>query len=96
MSKIYKNDYGHDLRVSVGKDLTDVVETKLLVKKPNGLTTEWSTTVASPATAGVLSHIVTSTDLNMSGQFSIQAYVRYATTAFKGETAKFKVWEKFE
>jgi len=96
MSKVYRGDYGHDLRVTVGKDLTSVVETKLLVKKPNGLETIWTTTVATPVTAGVLSHIITNTDFNMSGQYSIQAYVRFATTAFKGETTKLKIWEKFE
>jgi len=96
MSKIYRGDYGHDLRVTVGKDLTGVSSHKLLVKKPNGLTTEWTTTVATPATAGVLSHTVANGDFNLAGLYLIQAYVVFTTTIFKGETVKLKVWDQYE
>jgi len=96
MSKVYKSDYGHDLRITVGKDLTGVTSHKLYVKKPNGLTAEWATVVATPATAGVLSHTVINGDFNLAGQYLIQAEVVFATTIFKGETVKLKVWERFE
>ena len=96
MGKVYKNTYGQDLRVKVGKDLSTAVSHMLLVKKPNGVETTWLTSIATPPTNGVLSHIITEGELNVLGLYKIQAYVQYASGIFKGETVALRVYDKFQ
>ena len=91
--KIYKDDWGVVFSVLVGIDLTSVSTYKLKVIKPDGRSVEWSCTVASPATAGYLTYTSVAGDLDVSGNYKLNAYVTFASGAFTGETAVFRVYK---
>ena len=97
MGKIYKDDYGHELQFTIGKDLTDATVTKVRVKKPSGVELEWVCTVVTPAIDGVISYTTLYGDFNSDGLYKFQSYVEWSTNQhLKGETWGLKVYKKFE
>jgi hypothetical protein len=91
--KIYKNDWGVVFSVSTGIDLTNATAYKLKIIKPDGRNVEWSCTVATPATSGFLSYTSVSGDLDVDGNFKLNAYITFANGVFTGETAVFRVYK---
>lgn len=95
MAKVYVGDVGTEIHVDVGVPLSDVIETKLLVKKPDGREEEWDASVEDAA-GGRLLHVVSAGELDVAGDYKIQAYVRFADGGeFRGETAILTVFAKW-
>lgn len=91
--KIYQNDWGVVFSVSVGIDLTLASTYKLKINKPDGRNVEWIPTVATPATTGYLTYRSVSGDLDVVGNYKLNAYVTFSTGVFTGETAVFRVYK---
>ncbi len=96
MGKVYKNDYGVLVKVKTGTDLTDVVTKQLKVTKPDGREMNWAATVQSPATEGILYYTTVSGDFDQAGLYKLQAYVTFAGSRFRGETAVFQIFDEFK
>jgi hypothetical protein len=92
--KIYKDDWGVVFSVLVGFDLTGATTYKLKIIKPDGRNATWNCTVATPATAGYLTYTSVAGDLDVTGNYKLNAYVTWAGVgAFTGETAVFRVYK---
>ncbi len=91
--KIYKDDWGVVFSVYVGIDLTSASAYKLKIIKPDGRSVEWTATITSPATSGYLGYTSASGDLDVTGNYKLNAYVTFASGAFTGETAIFRVYK---
>jgi hypothetical protein len=91
--KIYQNDWGVVFSVLVSIDLTLATAYKLKIIKPDGRNVEWIPTVVSPATSGYLTYTSVSGDLDVVGNYKLNAYVTFTTGVFTGETAVFRVYK---
>jgi hypothetical protein len=91
--KIYVGDWGVVFSVLVGIDLTLATAYKLKIIKPDGRNVEWTPTVATPATAGYLTYTSVLGDLDVAGNYKLNAYVTFSTGAYTGETAVFRVYK---
>ena len=91
--KIYQNDWGVIVKVYVGVDLTLATAQKYKVIKPDGRNVEWSCTKETPITAGYLTYTTISGDLDVSGNYKLNAYLTFASGVFTGETAVFRVYK---
>ena len=101
MSRIFKDDFGHELRVDVARDLTGAITSKILVEKPSGVKVDWLAAIADPPTSGILLYTTKPGDLNMAGTYKCHAYIEYGVgqtvvSRYKGELFVFKVFEKFD
>ena len=98
MSKIYVDDIGRTISVSLGIDLTLMTVRQILVYKPNGQQVTWTGTLVGPASNGVLQYTTIAGDLNCSGAWRIQGYVENAggTIKEKGETSIFTVYDQWK
>lgn len=94
--KVYKGDYGVPIEVSVGIDLTNVIVKKLKVLKPNGIKAEWTATVKSPATDGVLTYTTVDGDFDPSGVYKLHAYVTFTGKIYTGQVASFRIYDLWE
>ena len=91
--KIYKDDWGIVFSVSAGIDLTNATTYKLKVIKPDGRNVEWACSIATPATTGYLTYTSVSGDVDVTGSYKLNAYVTFASGAFTGENAVFRVYK---
>lgn len=94
--KVYKGMWGIAVIVKTGMDLSDAIETNLLVSKPNGVKVTWSATIQPPATSGILTYELSAGDINVSGKYKVQAELVYADKKLYGYTAFFMVYEKYD
>ena|SRR4030042_2112786 len=94
--KVYKGNYGVPVRVATGMDLSNVTSSILLIKKPDGREASWTATKGTPETDGILEYTSISGDFDVSGNFQLQAEVSGTGFKFTGETAIFKIWDKWE
>ena len=90
--KIYVGDIGTVIDVDCNETITGATGQKLIVKKPNGTTVEWTATIQGTDT---LRHITIANDLDVAGEYLIQPYLTLSGWTGRGKTARFKVYEKF-
>lgn len=95
MPKIYKNDVGTKFIVSTEADLTGATSHKLIIRKPDKSTIEWTTKIEGNATEGEISYITKNGDLDQAGLYKGNAYVEFGSYKFTGETFQFIVFELF-
>jgi hypothetical protein len=93
MSKIYKGEYGIEIRCKTGIDLTGAQTTELHVSKPDGRTMRKTATIEAPESAGILTYTTVRGDLDVPGTYRIYSYVTFASSSFRGETAVFQVYD---
>ena len=91
--KIYVGDWGVVFSVLSGIDLTLATSYKLKIIKADGRNVEWACTVATPATAGYLTYTSVLGDLDVAGNYRLNAYVTFSSGVFTGETAVFRVYK---
>ncbi len=98
MSKMYVNDVGRTITISLGIDLTLMTVKQILVSKPNGQQITWTGAVIGDPKDGLFGYTTIFGDLNCSGLWKIQGYVENiaGTIKKKGETAVFTVYEGFK
>ncbi len=94
--KIYLGDYGVIVEVSTGIDLTLATSYELSITKANGRKVSWSPTPVVPLTGGLISYTTISGDLDVAGDYKLQAKVRFVSGYFIGETAVFHVYNLWE
>lgn len=95
--KLYVGDVGTVIIVDCVDDLTNAVNTKLLVSKPSGAVVEWvAETYAIEGNRHYLRYFVIAGDFNEDGEYALQAYAEIPEDGGRwwkgrGETAKFMV-----
>jgi hypothetical protein len=94
--RIYVGDWGVTIRVSTGIDVTSSTSRKLKVSKPNGVQATWNATIETPGTAGIIYYTTVDGDLNVVGDYKVQAEVVFATGDLLGETAIFTVYDEWK
>jgi hypothetical protein len=98
MGKVYKSDYGVQVKVKTGIDLTGTLTCKLKISKPDGRTALWPQTgnanIQTPATDGILIYTTVQGDLDVAGSYKLQALVTFSGSSLLGETAVFKIYEE--
>jgi len=94
--RVFVGDYGVIIRVSTGIDLTSSTVHKFKIYKPNGIKIDWIATIELPAIAGVLTYTTIANDLDVKGEYKLQAEVTFPTGNFLGEVAVFKVFAPWD
>lgn len=70
MGKIYRGDVGTEILINMQTDLTSATGIVLVVKKPDDTVVNWIPTVQNDE---YLKYTVVSGDLNLKGDYTIQA-----------------------
>jgi hypothetical protein len=96
VSKIYVNDIGRTISVSVGEDLTGATVTLIKVLKPNGEQPDWVGTIQSPPSNGILTYTTVDGDLDCHGAWFVQGYMEKGSRKVRGETATFTVYRRWK
>jgi uncharacterized protein YfaS (alpha-2-macroglobulin family) len=92
MSLIYQSAVGIVMSIATSYDISGYSAVSLIIIKPDGVKLTKTPTVTSP-TLGTLSYTTVTGDLDVVGQYSIQAIVTYASGAIlKGEIDSFTVF----
>ena len=94
MEKHYLNEYGTELLVDTGTDLTGATVMKLCVKKPDGGFVEWYCEQYSQ-NKKYLRYVLRIGDFDQVGEYKIQSMVESAGWSGVGETTSFIVYERF-
>jgi hypothetical protein len=96
--KLYVGDVGTVIIVDCEDDLTEAVNTQLLITKPNGNTDVWvAETYAINGSRQYLRYFVVDGDFDQDGEFTLQAYAEIPeegsrTWKGRGEVAKFMIY----
>lgn len=93
MAKVYVGAVGVVVKVDTQRNLSDVVNAKIMVRKPNGDIVEWPASIEG----SYLVYVTKDGDLDVDGFYKIQAYIE--TTDGKkeyGETDGFYVYANFD
>lgn len=94
--KIYKDDFGHEVRINIGIDLTYYQTITLYVTKPSGAEVTWVAISAHPTTK-MATYTILDDDLDESGIYTIYGIVTYADlTTYTTEIDTIEVWDRGE
>lgn len=91
----YAESWGVRINVTTGMDLTGNTTLELLVKKPNGTTVAWDLTVVS-LLEGTCYYNTVDGDLDLKGQYLVQAHLITASNEYYGNMDKFFMYEQLE
>ena len=95
--RIFKNQTALTLKLDTKIDLTTATDVWMKYKKPSGTTGQWDATIDSPATSGIISHIVAAGELNESCEWTRWAYVEISGSKYApGDAVTFEVYEEGE
>ena len=99
MGKVYKGDYGVQIKVKTGIDLTGAQTKVFAVSKPDGRKAQWTASIPTDyqPTEGILSYTTAPGDLDIAGNYKLQAVVTFPApnaASLKGETAIFKIFDE--
>lgn len=94
--KVYLGDVGTVFRVSVGVDLTDATDTVIKVKKPDNTEHEWTASVESPASAGIIVYTADADDINQAGTWYFQSLITFPDGEFSGDTVSIIVYNEYK
>ena len=97
MGKIYTFDIGTRLRMTLNEDITGQSSVEYKIKKPGG-TIETKTCSVEDLGDGILYYDTITGDLDVVGQYSIQAQVVFSAGVdqFESETQYFNVYDSFK
>jgi hypothetical protein len=96
-AEIHKNDIGTAFRItiidenSVAVPLTISDTLYIIFKKPNDDVLQKTATIYS-ANEGIIEYITIDGDLNQTGPWKIQGYIRQGADEFYSSISSFKVW----
>ncbi len=90
--KIYVNDIGTIISLNCGADVSDATSAKILVKKPDNSEHEW---VAEVKNSQYVEYSVLTGDLNLAGEYFLQAFIETPAWNGKGQTAVMDVYHSF-
>lgn len=91
--KPYVGDIGTEILLDCGSDITAATDKKILVKKPDGTTHEWTDVAIQGGTK--LQYFTVSGDFDQDGVYYFQAYVLLPTWQGKGETVELEVFRGY-
>jgi len=91
--KHYVGEKGTKLRVDVGQDITNATQVSLIVKKPDGNTTEWVGTVVD---GHYIEYVVKEGDFNQAGRYILQARIVAVNGEWFGDRFVLVVYDKFD
>lgn len=91
-SKFYVGDTGTEIIVDTCDDITTATLVKLMVQKPDDTIVEW---VGSVYDTTKIRHVVVAGDLDLAGEYLVQAYVQMPSWVGRGNNTSFKVNEPF-
>ena len=80
--RIYLNQSALTLKLDTKIDLTSATNVWMKYIKPSGATGTWSATIDSPATAGIISHVVAAGELNELCEWTRWAYIEIGGTKY--------------
>lgn len=94
--RIFKNQTALTLKLDTKIDLTSVTNVWMKYKKPSGVTGIWDATIDSPATAGIISHVIASaSELDELCDWRRWAYIEIGGTKYApGDAVTFTVYEE--
>jgi hypothetical protein len=91
-SKPFVGDIGTVITVNTQTDLTDATVLKLMVLKPDESEVEW---VGTKYNSTYIRFVTRDGDLNLAGEYKVQAYIETPTWQGKGRTATFTVYAAY-
>ncbi len=92
-TKVYVNDYGTVIILDCGTDITSAIEMKIKVYKPDRTLTEWT---AIPYDDTHIKHTVLPGELDLEGNYLLQAYVSMPDWVGRGASAILRVHGDFK
>jgi len=92
-NKIYVGDTGTEFIVDTGTDVSSATKLALKVLKPEGVSAEW---VGSSYQTTKIKYTTVADDLNVAGEYAIQAYVEMPAWTGRGETVVIRVHAPFK
>jgi len=93
MAKIYVDNVGGVILLDTKTDISTATGIVIKVKKPDNSKTEWSSAAYNTT---FVKYTLTADDVNMPGDYKVQAYFTLSGWVGRGETAKFKVHAHFD
>jgi len=89
---VYVGDVGTEFIFDIGVDSATLINSKLMVLKPDGVSVEWITTPRANSTEMTYKVIVD--DLNVPGVYHIQPYIELADWSGSGTKVSLTVEEQ--
>jgi hypothetical protein len=95
MSIAHLNDKGLQIDVKIGISLSGIDSAVLNVLKPNDVVV-WPALLVTPLADGILRYTTQANDLDVAGNYKIQAQVTFASGAVLfGDTATLRIVERY-
>lgn len=93
MAKMYVGNVGGVIILDTKTDITGATGIVMKVKKPDNTEVEWSSAVYN---SNYVKYTIVADDLNMQGDYQVQAYFTLSGWTGRGETATFEVHKHFD
>ena len=90
--KIYINDTGTVISLNCGSDVSDALEAKILVKKPDNSEHEW---IAEVKNSQYVEYSILAGDLDQSGEYFLQSFIKTPAWEGRGQTTVLDVFNHF-
>ena len=91
-TKLYQNDIGTIFTIDCGSDISGAINTRLLIRKPDGTLVEWT---AVTYDSNYLRYTTVAGDLDQVGSYKLQATLNINNWSGRGETTSFTVYSSF-
>ena len=88
MSDVFVGDEGTIISLDCGTSVATATVCQIIVKKPNGRRVTWNAVQDAETT---IKYVVQAGDLDVAGDWQLQAYVEFPTWKGRGEVATLKV-----
>ena len=88
MSDVFVGDVGTVISLDCGTSVATATVCQIIVKKPNGRRVTWP---AVQDTATSIKYVIQAGDLDIAGDWQLQAHVEFTTWKGRGEVATLKV-----
>lgn len=88
MSDIFVGDVGTEISLDCGIDVANATVKKIIVKKPDGKRVQW---VAQLDGTNAIKYTTALGDIDVAGDWDMQAYIELPTWRGKGSVATMKV-----
>lgn len=93
MAKIYVGNEGGVILLDTKTDITGATSVKIAVKKPDNTEVEWSAAVYD---SNFVKYTTVTDDINMPGDYHLQAKFTLGSWIGRGETAEFEAHSHFD
>ena len=103
MGKHYVGEIGTEVLLDCGIDISDITVVRIYWKKPGGVVGTWQasayssySTISGADGTNFAKYTLAGTDINISGEWELQAVVANTIGTWYGETAGMTIWGTFE